>query len=472
MRLISHFAARGTRMLSCGILALLATASSNAESLSVPTASTQPHTCGAFSDTFIVGNRASLIPSGSHYSIMSSRYRDLNEAIKGKALSGHYLVAFDGNRFRPAGYSDDPGIYLFIPWLANHMHMTLEAVVTTFFLSSLGLGMFVGCLGSWLSLKSRLGKYLSIAGVLLLGLIAYRIGDLYLFEFAVPVALVPWTLRFVSPSIKSGLLTYACIVGLITGVAGVIRTSAALPMLLFLIVFLFFNGVQIKWRLAAASLLLCGFLLPKLYIYDLSLRRDSFLARTSMGQPVETTRHVFWHFAYVGLGFLSNPYVPGGICDEVGKARVQAIDPNAAYLSAAYDRVLRRETLTTVRQHPTIVLFTLFAKLGIIASLFIIFANIGLVAAFVYRKPAPVDLAFWVALAICIGPLLIMAPLPLYSVGLISWAAIYGIASLDHALHVRQRTLLHEIDMAEPMTAVAVAIGEGSSRKIPADWLS
>jgi hypothetical protein len=444
-----HLINLGVRLLWGAIVAPLATTSPVAWGLSIPTesVSAQLHACSTFSDYFIVEHSHPIASSNLHYSIMPSRYQDLNEAMTGNRLSGQSMVAFDGSKLVPAGYTDDPGIYLLIPWVSRHLHMTLAASVTTFFLSSLGLAILSGCLGFWFSLKSKLGRLLGVTGVLLLGLIAYRTGDVYLFEFAVPVALLPWALHFVSNDLNSkGFSVYMCVTGLLIGTAGVIRTSAALPTLFFLMVLSLFGSTRLKRRAAVLSFLLCGFLLPNLYFYELALNRDAYLANAYVDRHVETTRHVFWHFAYIGLGFLSNPYVPGGICDEVGKARVHEIDPNAIYLSAAYDRVLQRETLATVWHHPIIAVFTLFAKVGIVACLFAAFANIGLLAAFFHRKSAQVELAFWAALTICAGPLLVMAPLPLYSVGLISWATIYGIVSLDYAMDSRQRPALPEID--------------------------
>jgi hypothetical protein len=99
---------------------------------------------------------------------------------------------------------------------------------------------------------------------------------------------------------------------------------------------------------------------------------------------------------------------------------------------------LRHDVLGVIKEHPSLVLFNIFAKLGIVLGIIIVFANLGLVAAFLYPKPWQVELALWGALAVSAGPLVIMAPLPMYSLGVITMSVLYGIVSLDHALAVRK----------------------------------
>jgi hypothetical protein len=48
------------------------------------------------------------------------------------------------------------------------------------------------------------------------------------------------------------------------------------------------------------------------------------------------------------------------------------------------------------------------------------------------------ELALWAAMAASAGPLIIMAPLPMYSLGVITMSVLYGIISFDHALAMRR----------------------------------
>jgi len=187
-------------------------------------------------------------------------------------------------------------------------------------------------------------------------------------------------------------------------------------------------------------ILLAGFMIPRTYFRYLLTRSDRFLQQNVAGYRTGDARHVLGHFAYEGLGFLSNPYVPGGICDEVAKEKVQSIAPGAGYMSSDYDRILWREVVSIVRRHPTLVAFTTLAKLGIIIGLIVLFANIGLVAAFWYRLPWEIHVAFWTGFAISSAPLVLLAPLPMYCLGVISLAVIYGVIGLDHGLASRRRS--------------------------------
>ena len=177
-----------------------------------------------------------------------------------------------------------------------------------------------------------------------------------------------------------------------------------------LLLFLFPGKIQAKALLFA--ILVLGLAAPRLYFRHLVSRRDAFLVQNVPGYQPGSSRHVWGHFLYSGLAFLSNPYVPGEVTDETGKNKVRSVAPDAPYLSAQYDLVLLRETASIVRQHPVLVLFTIFAKLGILAGV----------------------VAFWLALMLAAAPEVLYFPLPQYLLGLMSLATIYGVISLDHAL--------------------------------------
>jgi hypothetical protein len=137
------------------------------------------------------------------------------------------------------------------------------------------------------------------------------------------------------------------------------------------------------------------------------------------------------------LGFLNNPYVPGGVCDDVAKVKVQAIDPGAVYLSERYSQVLRAQVISIVKQAPILFIFTEAAKLGVALIVIVFFSNAGLLAALFYPKAWGVELAFWAAMAASILPILLDAPAPQYLVGLCSLATLYGVFSIHHALQSR-----------------------------------
>jgi hypothetical protein len=399
------------------------------------TSVTGSHACGTFSD-YVVSNDSLSPVTESPARIMPSRYSDLQKTIAGWETTGRSLIALENGRLVPAGFSDDPGIYALIPWLARTFHLDLSFSITAFFDSILLLGVLIGCIGVLLLSNSSLMRTLGIAVVLYSSVLAYRTGDVYLLEFSVPMSLVPLALFFVRRQRmeSKAFVQFLFVGGLVAGVASLVRSSSSLPTIVFLVLLVLLMAVKVLKKAILVALLLGAFVLPRLYFHHLVSERDSFLAAQNLATRTATSRHIFWHLAYLGMGFLSNPYAPGGICDDAAKAKVHSVRPSAAYLSPEYDRVLRQETIAFVQSHPTLAMFTVFAKLGIIVSLIAIFANIGLLGAIFYPKSLSIEVPFWGALVMASAPLIVAAPIPLYSIGLVAWSVIYGFVSLNWAV--------------------------------------
>jgi len=373
--------------------------------------------------------------------LMPSRYLDLMQVAHGYALSCTPLVAFDGHNFLPAGYSDDLGIYYVVPWVSRTFHMRLERSIALVLLSTMLLGLAVGCWGFFYALQSRAGKAISVIALLVLTAIAYHVGDVYVFEYAICLAVLPWALYFIrsKPSTSTAFLCFIVVAGIVTGTGSLIRFSSAPPTLVVIALLLvFYVHANIRKKIVLVAILAVSFFLPRLYFHHLISQRDGFLMTKIVGYQAGEGRHSLGHFAYAGLGFLSNPYVPGGVKDEVAKNKVQAVAPGAPYLSLEYDRVLRHEVMSIAIRHPNLFFFTICAKLGVVAGVILVFANFGLLAALWYPKPWQLDFAFWIALAISAAPVVLFAPVPLYLLGVISLAVVYGVVSLDQAFTSRK----------------------------------
>lgn len=437
-------------MLFLGLLcAAVASVASSARQSQTPdpavkSTSSQPRACGTFSD-YLIEPDVGLPIKSPDAALMPSRLYDLKNTTLGYERTGRSMVAVEGRRLVPSAISDDPGLYEFIPWVARNFGLPLTRVLAIFFPAVLIFALVSGCVGFLLVLKTGWGRAVALSGAGVLAILAYRTGDVYLLEFAAPVGLLPWIVGF-GQSFGSNFRRFAIFLfaaGCIAGAAGLIRSSAGTPTLVFTLVLIFLTARPFKTRTALASLVLAGFLCPQLYSRYLLSKRDIFLATHVSDGRQDFRRHVLGHLAYIGTGFLSNPYVPGGICDEMAKDKVRSIDPSAAYLSKEYDTILRRETLKVVLHHPTLALFTLAAKAGIIVFVLVVFSNVGLLCAIRYPKSRAVEIAFWTAITVAALPLLIAAPLPLYLVGLMSLSVIYGIFSFDHALGCRRHIREH-----------------------------
>jgi hypothetical protein len=360
--------------------------------------------------------------------IVPSRRADLEQTVAGYQLSRIPLVAFDGERFVQAGFSDDPGLYYFVPALARLLHKNLDESITVFYLSILGLSYALGSIGFILVLSGWPSRVLAAVWFLIVAFLVYKIGDLYLVEFALPAVLVPWSLWWVCGSAKKyrvGFVAFLFAAGALIATAQFIRLTAGPPSIAFIVILLLLclrtNRI---WKILALSVLLAGFLLARAYFDHVLIQRDGFLASQSRGFQIGSSRHTFWHFAYMGLGFLRNDYVQGS-CDDFNKEIVRSIAPAAAYLSPEYDRILRQETLSIVRHHPMLAILTVAAKFGIVVAVGLVFANVGLL--FIRRRPRPLQVALWAALVFSAVPVLIVVPLKLYLVGVISYSTMFGI---------------------------------------------
>ena len=370
-----------------------------------------------------------------HINIMDCRVRDLTTALSGLQKTGVPLVAFDGQRLKVAGLPDDAGSYYFIPKLALLLHTPLSSAVTIFYVGLIVASLLCGLTGAMLLSKSTAGRVVAVLGMAKMAQIAYHVGDTYIAAFAVTMSVVPLLLYFVrrGKTDKAFGIFLLC-AGLAINLATWIRAQAGTPVLLFVLIALWF-GVNISRRQKAVltGCLFAGMLLPLLF-FTLQLRQsDRYLSANGGLRVPMSSQHIFWHSAYIGLGFLDNEW---GIRykDEVGYYAAAAVKPDVVYCSADYEHILRTKTLAFVREHRFFFLETLAAKLGVLVFYLVCFANVGLLAAWRFPKPRALDAAFWLAMGLgSLSGLLVMPQIP-YVLGAATLAAIYGIVSINTAL--------------------------------------
>ncbi|MGZ4730737.1 MAG: hypothetical protein ACXVZH_01210 [Terriglobales bacterium] len=376
-------------------------------------------------------------PSPTHLNLMPARWASLRDSLVGYQKTGIPLVGLDGNRLVPTGGSDDAGLDYFVPRLASSLRLPLP-VSLDIFLGGTLIGCFcLGLVGLLLLLKSPWIKYLAIFEILVLAILCLRVGDVYLIPAAVVLAVVPWVLYF-SKKARPGRLIFLFLVlaGLYLGAANLVRTYSGTTVLLFCIPILgFYADAKPKGRIVMLASLTLGLLASSLYFRHVFSFRDAYL-RSQQADYVEAPRqHPMWHSIYIGLGFVSNPYVAGGYCDQVAVDKVRSVSPNAVFLSPEYDRILAEQVRQLVRHHPTLLLVSLAAKAGILQMLTLLAGNFGLLAALCERKRWSLDLAFWIAIAFGALPGLLVVPIPKYLLGFIAMLVLYGLISLDYAIH-------------------------------------
>jgi hypothetical protein len=405
----------------------LGMAQSNA-TLQLPTAS----------DPCRFGSKVLPTPPKMFTRIMPSRYSDLNDVMEGYQRSGVPLVAFDSDGFKPAGYSDDPGLYFFVPLIIRGSHMDLRRSVSVFFGVPLILCFVLGTAGFVLLFATVAARLIAVAALCMLFAVVFHIGDIYLFEAAIPVLLIPWFLLLVRQARPSfAFFGFMFAAGLVLATASFIRTSAALPTSVFLcFASVWYLRTAARWRAALLVTLVVGMLIPTGLFLRVARQRDRFLLSHTAIQQADLERHTVWHLVYFGLGYLKLPSMPAE-CDEAAKAKVYSVDPSAPYLGSEYDRILREEVVHLFAHHPGAVIATLLGKAARTFGVALLFANIGLIAAWFYPKRIVLECIFACTLVVAAAPVILVTPLWQYLVGVISIATIYGMISLAHALQAR-----------------------------------
>jgi len=382
------------------------------------------------------------------FTLMPARYQQLRRALEGFQRTGVPLVAFDGNSYYGAGFSDDLGEYYLIPKLASFLDMRLPTAVDVFLGAILCVSFLVGFVGFIFLFRSGLSRTVALIGLLLLFRVSFREGDVYVVLSSTAVALVPWLLYFVKRGFVDGwFVTFASGAGLCAGFANLIRSHSGTGFMLFMAIAVLF-ALRCRWRsrilLIAVTAAACA--LPSLYFHTLRDRRDAYLNAMQPARPPIQEQHSFWHSVYIGFGFLGNEMVPA-YSDEVAANKVAALSPGAHYLSVEYEEVLKNEVFSLIRHHFSFVVLTLAAKMGVICFALLLSANVGLLAAALYPKSWSIEVAFWAAIAFSSLFGLLVIPHPRYLLGFMAFATLYGVVSVDHALETRANRQVEEVPL-------------------------
>ena len=182
--------------------------------------------------------------------------------------------------------------------------------------------------------------------------------------------------------------------------------------------------------------LLIGVSLPLFFAQIPLHERDRFLVMHQPGYRNSLSHHLFWHTAYVGLGYLTNPYVPAWR-DSVAADYVQSVDPTAIYGGEEYEVLLRSRVKEIVHQDHKFLFYTVAAKSGVLICMLLLCVNLGLMAALLRPKALGTEVAFWLAMAFAALPGIVAIPVPQYVLGMITLALYYWYYSV--CFYIEQR---------------------------------
>jgi hypothetical protein len=374
--------------------------------------------------------------------LMPSRYSHIIQAIMGYNKIRIPLIEFDGNNFCPSVTADDLGIYVIIPKIAHILHLSADNAINVFFYGILIFSGLIGFLGFLALYKSLSERIIASAGLVLLMIFSARAGDVYLAYMVCAVSLIPWCLYFE----KNGKFSYFFMFymffgGLAISFFNFIRAYSSFGVFIFIAILLGFSRkFTAKQKLLMMILMLFGTSLPIAYFKYAYNQYKTYATQYFPKNPLIMKNHVLWHNTYLGFSFL-NIKNPENIQydDNYAAAKAQLINPGVINNSPEYEETLKQEIIRLIKHHPVFIIFTIFAKIGILLLYLLIFANIGLLCAILYRKPWHIEGAFLGSLLFnSIFPLLTL-PFSEYSLGFITTAALYGIVSINEALQKKDR---------------------------------
>ncbi len=216
------------------------------------------------------------------------------------------------------------------------------------------------------------------------------------------------------------------------------RAQLGLGILVGMIVAACFATGSARQRVATLVLALLAYYALSTGVLDLAYQAR---AQRMRGYPVNTggvaditdwsdpAGHPFWHTAYIGLGVTHNRYRIS-YNDSAAANYVKTVDPRAIYLSARYERILRKRYLHIVTHDPGFAFRAYVEKVRLLAQdglgrfpALLVLLPIAVAAGAIRRRRAPVIGVGSALLLIGVAPALLAIPLADYETGWLGFLA-------------------------------------------------
>ena len=143
-----------------------------------------------------------------------------------------------------------------------------------------------------------------------------------------------------------------------------------------------------------------------------------------------------WHPIYLGFSFLGYANKDRIVWDDFfAYKKVQELAPGVTFQQTQeYEKVLKNEVFNMIKNQREFVIWTLFAKLGILFWYLLYFANIGLLAFFFVAHRWRLMVSFlWTFMLSSIHSILVL-PTYAYALGFITVAFLFGITYINEFL--------------------------------------
>lgn len=318
----------------------------------------------------------------SHVTLMESRIQGIATALDVVDHGGPPLLGSTkpyaypwrttpGQSYFAAGYTDDPGIYLYLPEAGRVLGVHDPRVLLKWF--ALGSFALLACLYPLLFYELFGSVTAGIVSPLLLGAFSFLgNSDIYWIAGWSALLCLPVLMLLAARRWNRRSVAVCVAIALIASYTSSIRREAGLGIAIAAVA-LALCREQTWRRRAAVGLLLAAayFAIQPALIRGVETYRNqaivSYIRTHPEWKSVSGSGHPFWHSAYIGLGYLPNRW---GIVwkDASGEAAVRRVDPTTPFLSVRYSSILEHRYLHIVRSDPWFVLRTYATKAAVEAN--------------------------------------------------------------------------------------------------------
>ncbi len=372
-----------------------------------------------------------IVPLKTKIGMMGDRYSEVSEALLGWNETGVPLVGKFNDRWEAVPCGDDTGLFYIVPLLARQTGWTADRSIDAFLLGMIVVSATAGGAGLWLTASGVWPRLLAVVPIAGAAYLSYKMGDVYVVQGSVVLISIPWLLYALKADVRSWLrFLIVFLLGISLGFAQWIRTQSGSPVLLFFAILVCFSFLRRSIKILLSATLLIGMSLPLLYEQFPLHERDRFLVTHPPGYQQSLNHHLFWHTAYLGLGYLTNPYVSAWR-DLAAVQYVQAVDPTVIYGGEKYEALLRSRVQEIIHRDHKFIFYTVAAKAGVLGCMLLLCINIGLAAAISCPKSLGTELAFSLATTFAALSGIIAIPLPQYVLGMITMALLYWYYSMS-----------------------------------------
>lgn len=381
--------------------------------------------------------------------LMPFRYNELGKTLKGYQLTHSPLVSAENGNYFAAGFTDDKGMYYFVPKLAEMFNTNLDSAINIFFGFLLIFSAMVSILCFLFMFNSLIIRVVSVVGVLAITFSAYQCSDLYIAGYFVVASLVPVFILIEKKRNRFGkfLVLSLFFSGIVIGCGNFIRYNSGTGVLLFILVWLILNKQLLFKHKCFCLVILCfSALIPSLKINSILRQRDSFISANEEKSVRRPEKFPFWHLVYIGLGYFENNR---GLkySDSHGKNFVSSKDAKIEYLSEEYNLVLRNEMISIVKHDLLFFLKTIFWKMLILLKKVVKYLNYGLIFCFYIKPSLRSVLPFIIAVCFYMIPGVVVIPEDKYVIGMLTLVVIFNLYMIGIGLEkywgTTRRDVLH-----------------------------